>query len=107
MGLLTLPIIARRRLKFCRLFDAFQQVGLVRRQVCASAQMDETYVLRGMKFIEFKDAASWLSYATYTFKVVCMMMMSFICSCRNKNQSKAIYPKGTFLSHTIPFPCVH
>jgi hypothetical protein len=24
-----------------------------------------------------------------------MMMMSFICSCRNKNQPKAIYPKGT------------
>ena len=24
-----------------------------------------------------------------------VMMMSFICSCRNKNQSKAIYPKGT------------
>jgi hypothetical protein len=24
-----------------------------------------------------------------------MMMMSFICSCRNKNQPKTIYPKGT------------
>ena len=24
-----------------------------------------------------------------------VMMMSFICSCRNKNQPKAIYPKGT------------
>jgi hypothetical protein len=24
-----------------------------------------------------------------------MMMMSFICSCRNKNQPKVIYPKGT------------
>jgi hypothetical protein len=24
-----------------------------------------------------------------------MMMMSFICSCRNKNQPKAMYPKGT------------
>jgi hypothetical protein len=24
-----------------------------------------------------------------------MMMMSFICSCRNKNQPKAIYPNGT------------
>ncbi len=24
-----------------------------------------------------------------------MMMMSFICSCRNKNQPKATYPKGT------------
>jgi hypothetical protein len=23
------------------------------------------------------------------------MMMSFICSCRNKNEPKAIYPKGT------------
>jgi hypothetical protein len=24
-----------------------------------------------------------------------LMMMSFICSCRNKNQPKVIYPKGT------------
>jgi hypothetical protein len=24
-----------------------------------------------------------------------LMMMSFICSCRNKNQTKAINPKGT------------
>jgi hypothetical protein len=24
-----------------------------------------------------------------------MLMMSFICSCRNKNEPKAIYPKGT------------
>jgi hypothetical protein len=24
-----------------------------------------------------------------------MMMMSFNCSCRNKNERKAIYPKGT------------
>jgi hypothetical protein len=29
-----------------------------------------------------------------------MMMMSFICSCRNKNQHKSIYPKGTS-HHTI------
>ena len=28
--------------------------------------------------------------------------MSFICSCRNKNQPKAIYPKGTS-HHTRPF----
>ena len=28
-----------------------------------------------------------------------LMMMSFICSCRNKNQPKAIYPKGT--SHNM------
>jgi hypothetical protein len=26
---------------------------------------------------------------------VVMMMMSFSCSCRNKNQPKDIYPKGT------------
>jgi hypothetical protein len=69
-----LPIIARRRPKFCRLFDAFQQIGLVRRNVCACAQMDETHVLRGVKFIEFMVAASWLSYATYAYKVVCMFM---------------------------------
>jgi hypothetical protein len=31
-----------------------------------------------------------------------MMMMSFICSCRNKNQPKAIYPKGTS-NHTRLF----
>jgi hypothetical protein len=30
------------------------------------------------------------------------MMMSFICSCRNKNQPKAIYSKGTFY-HTRLF----
>ena len=32
----------------------------------------------------------------------CIMMMSFICSCRNKNQPKAIYPQGTF-HHTRLF----
>jgi hypothetical protein len=30
-----------------------------------------------------------------------MMMMSFICSCRNNNQPNAIYPWGTFvMRHT-------
>jgi hypothetical protein len=31
-----------------------------------------------------------------------MMMMSFICPCRNKNQPEAIYPKGTS-HHTTLF----
>jgi hypothetical protein len=31
------------------------------------------------------------SYTQSTAK----MMLTFICSCRNKNQAKAIYPKGT------------
>jgi hypothetical protein len=29
-------------------------------------------------------------------EVEMMMMMSFICSCRNNNQPNAIYPLGTF-----------
>ena len=35
------------------------------------------------------DDTTWISTSSST------MMMSFICSCRKKNQPKAIYPKGT------------
>jgi hypothetical protein len=34
-------------------------------------------------------------HGTQPVHVSCREMKSFICSCRNKNQSKAIYPKGT------------
>ena len=45
-----------------------------------------------------KGSQAALGIQPLDFGVRCftvMMMMSFICSCRNKNQPKAIYPKGT------------
>jgi hypothetical protein len=34
-----------------------------------------------------------------------MMMMTYICPCRNNNQSNAIYPLGTFATEVHQKPC--
>jgi hypothetical protein len=47
--------------------------------------------------IEFSDKKeTWEDNIDYSLELNGrQMMMSFICSCRNKNQPKVIYPKGT------------